>query len=319
MLPLFLGSGASWWGHAHMMIGRIAESLLTSKEKKKIEAVLRYGQHPIQTITEATTWQDDLKSTYSLSVMETWHFLDHPINKGKNTSIPPPTYNITTYMDSAYRALKDKTTTDPWVWAFHLRSLIHFVADVHTPHHNVALFNDLFPKGDAGGNGYKLNCNLGSACNNIHFLWDSAGFYFPIYNPLIPKYRAEFQKNATKLINELPQSHYTSQNMDVKTFFPEVWHNESYEVAYNFGYNTTMYGWPSKDYFTTVQTQSKERIAISGYRLGYFLKEVVGNIPVEPTSNTREIVVWVVDVVLIVLALIFVILAKKKDVKYALF
>lgn len=301
------------------MIGRIAENMLSSSERKKFEGILRYGQLPIQTITESTTWQDDLKDSYKLDVMGLWHFSDGPIVKGDNVEIPPPTYNITTYLEDAWRTLTNPTTTDPWVWAFHLRSILHFVADVHTPHHNVALFtNDNFRRGDAGGNGYKLNCVYGSACNNIHFLWDSAGLLYNIYNPLIPKFRDEFSSNATNFVKEFPESRFTGKSFDLKTYEPYKWHNESYDVAVKVGYDTPMYGWPSEDYFEKVRTQCKDRIALAGYRLGSVLKQLVDSIPYDVPSSTREIIVWIVDAVLIVLSILFVILTKhkKKDLLY---
>lgn len=311
MIFLLISQSLSWWGHSHMMIGRIAENMLTSSERKKLEAIISYGALPTQTITEATTWQDDLKDTYDMQAMGIWHFTNRPIIRTEDVHIPPPKFDVLTVLNSSWRALTDKTTTDPWVWAFHIRNLLHFVADVHTPHHNVALYDkDLFPNGDAGGNGYKLNCVYGSACNNIHFLWDSAGLMFNLFNPLYPKYRDEFAENATNIVKDLPESYYS--NKDLKSFKPKSWSDESFEVVKTYGYNTTMYGWPQETYFSTVRYQCKLRIVIAGYRLGYILKSLVNDIPISVPNNAREVAIWIVDAILVVFSIILVILLRHK-------
>lgn len=305
LIFLFFSRGSCWWGHAHMMIGRIAESYLTRKQLQKVERILKYGEYPEQTITETSTWHDDLKDTYKMSLMGNWHFSDGPIIQSDNVTIPPPTFNVSTYLDSAWRTLSNSTTTDPWTWSFHLRGIIHFVGDVHTPHHNCALFNENFTKGDAGGNGYKLNCPYGSACNNIHFLWDAVGFYCPILNPLVQKYSSEFQENVTKLMEEIPES---SLPEDLDTYDSMKWNKESFDVAEKYGYATPMNSWPSQEYIKTVQTQGKRRVALAGYRLGRILKRIADNVPIENEPNIREICMWVLNGILVVVSTCFGIL-----------
>jgi hypothetical protein len=299
-----------------MMIGRIAESFLSSKQLKNYENILGSGQFPRQTITECSTWHDDLKDVYKLYTMGNWHFADGPFVNTTNESaisIPPETYNVSTYLDSAWRSLMNPTTTDPWIWSFHIRGIVHFVGDIHTPHHNCALFNEDFPTGDAGGNGYKLNCPYGSACNNIHFIWDAVGFYCSLTNPLIQKYKDEFQVNVTKLMEELPES---SRKEDLTTYSPSKWNNESLDIAKKYGYATPMNDWPSEDYLEIVRTQGKDRVVLAGYRLGHILKTLADKMPNISESHGREIGMWILNVILAIVSTLFLFLNKKKHLLY---
>ena len=66
MLAFFIYHSICWWGHAHKIIGRIAEKTMSSSQIEKIETILGSNQTPIQSITESSTWHDDLKDTYKL-------------------------------------------------------------------------------------------------------------------------------------------------------------------------------------------------------------------------------------------------------------
>ena len=158
-----------WWGHAHSLITGIALDQLSSKDRKILENTANYGQLPNVRLEDSANWQDDLKGTYNLGIMSYWHFLQKPlIDESFTVTINNPTYNITAYLPSAWKTLLNPPTTDKGIIAFHLRSLVHFVGDIHTPHHNVAHYTSETPEGDSGGNLYILNCKYGSACNNIH-------------------------------------------------------------------------------------------------------------------------------------------------------
>ena len=316
MFVFFFYQSLSWWGHSHIIIGRIAESFLTTKQTQKINNVIQSHQLPQQTIKEVATWQDDLKDTNGLRTFYQWHFSDDVYQMGRCTkcNFQEPTYNITTYLLSAYKTLTNPTTTSDWAWGFHLRSIIHFVGDVHMPLHNTAMYSDDFPRGDSGGNGYTLNCNYGSSCNNVHFFWDSVGNLFSLMNPLIPKQIKIFEQNVTKLKSEFPESSYT---YNLNEYNPMLWHNESFELAKTKCYTTPMNQWPSDQYTQETQTVAKKRVAAAGYRLGYFLRSVADNVPASSESYVTEIVAWCINVVLVIVSAIFVFINARKTPKYS--
>lgn len=295
----------SWWGHAHMIIAQIASTFLTKDEVRKIEKIINYGTLPTSTIVSCASWQDDVKS-YGFSGMGNWHFIDTPlllnVSDISKITLQPTTYNVTDYLVDAKSCLDDKTTKDKWVFGFHIRSIIHFVGDVHTPHHSCQMYSDTLPKGDLGGNRYYLDCEYGSACNNIHFLWDSAGLFFPLLNPITPFYLNQFNQNASKLMDEFPISYFTSKNYNIEKYSPFEWANESFTFASEYGYSTPINRRPSDEYFSSVQQHSKERIALAGYRLGHLLKNLIQNVDFDtnlgPKVSSREIVVWVINALL---------------------
>ncbi|OHT17704.1 class I nuclease [Tritrichomonas foetus] len=320
LFGLFISEAYSWWGHSHMVIAKIASTYLTKQETKKIEKLINYGTLETSNIVSSATWQDDLKDQGKFYGMGNWHFVDTPvILPNTNISkihIAPDTYNITTYLTDAMDCLLNPTTADPWVFAYHLRSIIHFVGDIHTPHHTCQMYCDDIPNGDLGGNKYYLNCQFGSACNNIHFLWDSAGLTYPIFNPLIPLYIDEFNQNVTEIMEKFPEDYFSDKKFDLHAFKPYSWANESNKIANEIGYATPINKRPSDEYFSQVQNKSQERIALAGIRLGYLLKDLLNKVDFQidtpPAVTVREIVVWVIDALLLIGTIILTILVNKK-------
>lgn len=306
---LLLSFASSWWGHAHSIIGDIAETILTQEQISLIENSIGYGGLPKEKIRASATWQDELKDTYRISSMGQWHFSDIPIIWDSFTGqIQPPTYNVSSYLHSAWKSLMDPTTTDPWAISFHLRSMIHFIGDIHTPHHNCQLYAKEFPKGDMGGNLYLLNCEYGSACNNIHFLWDSVILRYNIMYPLLDINIENFDKNVTAIMEEIPIDKYPTEYLS--QFNPDKWSNESNTIANELGYGTPMNERPSEEFLTKARKVASERVILAGYRLGYTLKQIVekGSIPkIESKANkARAPIIWTIDVLLLVGATIFI-------------
>lgn len=307
LFAFLITNSYSWWGHAHMIIAEIASRKLSKKEKEKIEKIINFGTLPTSTIVSCASWQDDVKS-YGFSGMGNWHFIDTPlllnVTDISKITIQPDTYNVTNYLVHAKECLDNPSTSDKWVFGFHIRSIIHFVGDIHTPHHSCQMYSDSIPTGDLGGNKYYLDCEYGSACNNIHFLWDSAGLYYPLENPVSSINSKTFLANASKLIEELPESYFTSRNYDLQSFSPFVWANESNTYARDYGYSTPINKRPSDEYFQTVQLRSKERIALAGYRLGYLLKNLLDNVDfnvkLNPKVSSREIALWVINALMFI-------------------
>ena len=53
-----------------------------------------------------------------------------------------------------------------------IRLLIHYVGDFHQPLHCATRVNKNYPKGDLGGNMFKLT---GDDLGELHAVWDSIG------------------------------------------------------------------------------------------------------------------------------------------------
>lgn len=316
MFPLLVFDSLCWWGHAHVVIATIAQNMLTTDIVRSFNNIVSSSSMGKETIATCSTWQDEVKDNNDIQSMFQWHFADTPIVKPSFTGkLPNPTYNVTTYLESAWKTLTNPTTTDMWAWAFHLRSIIHFVGDVHTPHHNCAMFADIFPVGDYGGNFYTLNCNWGSACMNIHFLWDSVGTLYSVFEPKLPKYKSLISENAEDITRNYPQSLFT----DLEDFNVNKWSSESNAVANEIGYATPMNEEPSPEYMRQMQDAAKKRVAMAGYRLGYVLKKLGSQQnyprPLPSPMSTTAIVLFSIDAMLAIISIVFIVLVIRSQKK----
>jgi len=59
---------------------------------------------------------------------------------------------------------------EPVAESYALRLLIHLVGDITQPLHSMNRFSEDDPKGDKGGNGFKLKSRYG--VKSLHALWD---------------------------------------------------------------------------------------------------------------------------------------------------
>ena len=315
MLAVLLQAALAWWAHPHQLIAAIAETYLSSSELATLRWAMGGNGLPPTTLAEAASWQDDLKDIAHIKTMGGWHFANQPF-VDPNWEGPPPTlkptvFNIGDASKSLWRALLDPTTTSPWAIQFCLRSLVHFVGDIHTPHHVVEFYSNAIPHGDDGGTKYFMNCNYGSTCLHIHFIWDAAGLAYQMGNPIAGATRDVFYKNMSAIMKELPAENY--EGLDVVDF--DAWMKESYDVACQYGYAVPMRSWPSKEYLDTVHRESKKRIAVAGYRLGLMMKDFVQRRNIGgPTTvhNASEWVAWVLDGVLFVFLVLGCVLKIKK-------
>ena len=302
----------SWWAHAHMVITEIASRSLSKAKKKQLQYLVNQNSLPSQTFVQSAAWHDDLKDVYHLNAMGNWHFADGPLirNKTKPVKIAPPSYNVTTFLQESWETLNDPSTTSIWAWAFHLRSLIHFIGDVHTPHHNVALYSDDFISGDRGGNSYKINCPYGAACNNIHFIWDAVGLNYLLADPTLPKTYDAFEKNVSNVISNYPKG---SLKLD---YAPFNWSDEAFQMASLYGYETELLSFPSKEYFNTVRKYGNEMVARAGYRLGHALDEILDKAPVHEEKHLDEILLWSINLVLLVFCIVSLVCMRHKSNRF---
>ncbi|MFP5471120.1 MAG: S1/P1 nuclease [Bacteroidia bacterium] len=155
---LFCYSAFSWGETGHRAIGEIAQSNLTKKANKKITAVLNG-----ETIAEASTWMDEIRSDSTYNKYEDWHWVTIPdgqtyANTEKNTN-GDVIYAINFLIDT----LK-KGVTNPKMESEYLKMLIHLVGDIHQPLH--------VGKGDDKG-GNTVGVTWFGERSNLHRVWDS--------------------------------------------------------------------------------------------------------------------------------------------------
>jgi len=174
--------------------------LYTLKESHP-SLITREVNHPF---TEAATFADDIKSTYSFQAG--WHFIDQPyLDKGGSLSdytFKYDTYDIvgalenltnwltntgSDYKSSYYYAQVIKNfPVEADARSFALRMIIHYVGDIHQPLHTVAEVDSTYPSGDMGGNKEYLPSICGAS--NLHAVWDSVAYNYCGYPVLVSIY-----------------------------------------------------------------------------------------------------------------------------------
>jgi hypothetical protein len=158
-LPL---QSMAWGTQGHRIAGQIADSYLSPKARKAIEAIL--GN---ESIAMTSNWADYIKSDPAYNYLYNWHFID--LDK-------PYTYpDLQAYLDKdnavdAYTKLQfligelKKKDLDKEKKLLDLRMLIHIIEDIHQPLHTGHT-------DDKGGNDIKVTWFNNNT--NLHSVWDS--------------------------------------------------------------------------------------------------------------------------------------------------
>lgn len=155
-----LQSGA-WGLLGHRIVGQIADSYLTKKARKSIEAIL--GN---ESVAMSSNWMDFIKSDPAYKYLSNWHYVNLKEGLTKEQVISTIEKDTAT---NAYTKInwlkKELRRTDISIAdkQMYLRILIHIVGDIHQPMH-VGRPDDL------GGN--KIRVLWFNDPYNLHQIWD---------------------------------------------------------------------------------------------------------------------------------------------------
>lgn len=266
--------GASAWnGNGHMLVAQIAYNQLTPVAKQKADELI-VALQPLpansNTFVTAGPWADDIKS--ETHEFDSWHFLDHGFTTDDTEFDNTLPEEHVAWAIVKQRTLLTSTTANQQEKAKALRFLIHFVADAHQPLHCSTLYRKDFPKGDRGGNLFKLN----SKPDNLHALWDQAiGQYYPNYKrPLSSKDQQTIVSEAKRLT----ATYKMEGDPRLTVADPYKWTWEGFELAKNSVYqgievNDDYRKLP--DYVYTSSQIAEEQIVLAGYRLAYDLNQLL--------------------------------------------
>jgi hypothetical protein len=307
LLPLLLPLCASWWSGGHIIVARIAMKMLTDDQITYLENMFAEwpSENDFPSILEISVWQDVVKAS-NINMMANWHFSDKEVvAEGYEPKKLIRTYNVTDTIRESIDAIFNESTTSNWSIQFALRSLFHFVGDVHQPLHNSAYFSEEYDSGDAGGNLIYLDCLFGAPCNNLHYMWDSAMLLYQFDDSFSDP--EEFEKNVSEILRDFPPER---QSPNADTMDPAIMNDEAHAVAKSYSYGligdrdiAQLDEIPINDsYMEPCRIQAKRLLSLGGYRLGRILQKFFearfGNKVTKKTVNVREICAWVVDIVL---------------------
>jgi hypothetical protein len=145
-----------WGANGHRVVGRIAEHHLSPAAARGVACILGG-----ESLAQAATWPDEIRSDPSWDRAKAWHFVD--LDDGETYDpAKHPEGDVTQAIDRFSKVLKDPQA-DRAAKTEALRFLVHFVGDVHQPLH-------VGRRADHGGNTIKVNW-FGEN-TNLHSVWD---------------------------------------------------------------------------------------------------------------------------------------------------
>ena len=224
----------------------------------------------------ASTWADLVRDTsraerYRSYHRGAWHFInfffeDTPRGFRDRPDLPPDTVHVVGRLSELERSIVDPRRS-PAERAVDLAWILHLVADIHQPLHATAQVTSSAPRGDQGGNLFRLN---GSA--NLHGYWDSL---IRRGNPRMPRENeGEYIDRVARTIGRVhPRSDF-SREISNRNF--EHWARASFEMAKDHVYATPPGQTPSEEYRIASVHQAERVAAIAGYRMADLLNRTIG-------------------------------------------
>lgn len=272
---LFLGLIPSlafgWIDTGHMLIAAIAESDLKPDVKKEIDRLVKIGgTETTRTFWTAACWADDTKARENAA----WHYINfHFRDDGKPVDNKPLEENVVWAIERFKKVLADKKRPD-LERADALRYLIHFVGDVHQPLHATARDSEAFPRGDRGGNEFKIRAPQGMRPEprNLHFLWDlGGGLYGEAPRPL-ERGTVTFVET---LARDIRKEHPRTALKVVSVQDPSTWAQEGVKIARESVYTLPENSIPTPEYLAKCKAVCRQQIALAGYRLADLLNALL--------------------------------------------
>jgi len=299
LLCLFLSPVFSWWSTGHMLVAQVAKLNINQTTLDKVQIMLDYMPEFVisNNLVTSAVWADDLKAMGILS-FNNWHFIDNPWSNFSNYSIPRETYDypdtIITETRNALKGLRSETRSG-YTSSMLLKFLVHFVGDAHQPLHACSFFDEtLFPKGDLGGNLFKVNFDGNMI--NLHTFWDSGAWLYSTdyVRPLNGTGTELLAAEGRRLMELFPRNDFGTLATDEN---PEIWTNESYKIAVQYVYTNgslTNGSTLSAEYVNQARAVIQRQIALAGYRLAHLLESIPAT---EPPPNNRF--VWISAIIIV--------------------
>jgi hypothetical protein len=259
-----------------MLVATIAQTELKPRARAECDRLLAIGGDARNADFVTTSpWADDIRGQRR----ETgpWHYIDYYFRSDNKPAInKPDAENVVWAIQKFSAILKDRAKPDA-ERSEALRFLIHFVGDIHQPLHATSRETDDRPKGDQGGNAFRIVApaafsGMSRPPRNLHAFWDfGGGLFHGEPRPLSADSRARIDALASSLVKQYPQRSLRA----ARDLNPEHWAQESFELAktvvYNLQENTT----PTDAYVKQAQAVSGQRITLAGYRLARLLNELL--------------------------------------------
>jgi len=229
-----------WGADGHRIVGQIGERCLTPEGRTLVEEIL-VGQ----SLAEASTWADEIKSDDSWNWARPLHYANVPTDAtGFDLTRDCPERGCVVRAILEYSdVLADESASTP-ERAEALRFLVHFVGDIHQPLH-------VSRAEDRGGN--SIHVRFFGSETNLHRTWDT---------DLIEHTEKEWASYADELLESTTSQQRTEWE---STIDPIAWADESYALAVSHAYPIPADGMLGDDYFERNIPIVDERLAMAAF------------------------------------------------------
>lgn len=292
---LFLSHAFSWNMEHHLVITKIAETVVRSasptafqKILDKLSPLLEFFPERPTSFVESSVGLD-LLSDENFGLLDYYHFEEEaqihlektsPKIKFRNDFPQNMTYAITT----AIQVIKDslnpkffwKTTTNGFMDSFYLRVLMNAAGETHQPLLTKSLYSDFLLEGrlvngDSQGTRIPVDCELEERATNLAEFVDSLGAISnkKMILPLTEEGMQYIKERADGLMAEFPEEKFGDRS---KILNPIIWLGESKELAKSILYHDVEF-FPELrgDFVLMVRQMAKRQVALAGYRLANVL------------------------------------------------
>lgn len=290
---LFAQPAYAWDEIGHEVIARIAWANLTPQARAAAGAILSHapedsGLLALRPATgaevnrrrihfvEASTWPDVVRSdafparkrAYHRS---NWHYVNYffeetPQGPRDRPDLRPDTVNaverlarLEGWVVDPQRPAAQRATDLAWI--------LHLVGDIHQPLHSTARVTATEPRGDQGGNLFKLNGSV-----DLHSYWDGAirrGFRRRANEPE----HTYVTRIANTVMERHPRSGFSAGELEPGRY--EEWAQAGFETAKAQVYATPRGQAPSPEYAAATIATAERAAALAGYRLARLLNRVL--------------------------------------------
>ena len=159
IIALFFTTQAFAWGQTgHRVVAKIAQNHLSKKAKAELKSIMGH-----ESLVEASTWMDNIKSDSTYDHASPWHYVAVPDGQTYASSEKSKKGDIYEATERMIKILKDDASTKDQKREA-VRMLTHLVGDFHQPLH-------VGNGEDRGGNNVKVKWFYKSS--NLHRIWDS--------------------------------------------------------------------------------------------------------------------------------------------------
>jgi len=306
LLILIVNSLYAWNGRGHQIIASIAYDQLTERKQKAFTDLLREhndyedwkeefdNQKDVKDegkflFMRAAVWPDEIKgSNHNFPfINESWHYINYRVDykNGHQKERLNPMADLLYALGWGKKIMTQKWYTEErqggyryvnYSKAIALSWIIHLIGDIHQPLHNVSLYNEFYPKGDAGGNKvYIRKKDNAKTVYSLHTFWDQ-----------LPGSSNVTRKTILKQADEIKAKFEGLEMLSLEERNPYIWaeegHRKCVETVYDKGnignnVNYTTKQFPpalSEAYQEKADEMTDRQLYAAGVRLATFISRL---------------------------------------------